>query len=376
MIEPNLKMIPWVAPKSLSCSSKIVIAYHSADNDGVFSATLVNYFCHKLSKITPVFVPLNYQPNWVNILADNTDDDTILFLVDISIKVEDVDTFINKVKYKEFIWIDHHDSSIDAVKTNDVLNNTYGWRSKEMSAAALTYDFFLPNMNNDNDYTQSLQSIHLRRLAELISDHDIFEHKLSNSISFFRGTRAHEGSHYPSSAFWERICNPSCSLLENVIAEGDVVTNFINNQTSHYEKNNIIKCTLHIIRPFMDELEFNFAIIYAPQADSFSFGKYYDECDFVMKCERTKFANGRFKYTLYKRDEVEKFNCQKFCEAFANGGGHKNSAGFTLPIDITDCKNCTVTKTMININSIELINNGEVTYDIRVYDQNSKLDIT
>ena len=336
----------WWDTKNLTDEDNVVIAYHSADNDGVLSATYCNEFIKLSEHHVPLTIGLNYQPDWIERLSMLTNEKTILFIVDLSIKTSEADEFISKVKYKNLIWIDHHASSMETIQNNNALANTYGVRSITCSAAMLVFEFIhhlIFEWEKTDDFNHILWKArdgiifdHVsmsHTICELVSDHDTFAHVMHDSLNFFRGMQCHEDSLIPSSDLWMSLIEPDCydDTMQNIINEGEIITKFLETQAVTYVKNNIIKCIINI-----SNNTFRGALLYAPQGDSFSFGRYYHGSNFVIKVEITNSIKCKYKYSVYSSNP-EKFDAEVFCSAFG-GGGHRRAAGFSTEEDIfADC---------------------------------------
>lgn len=154
---------------------KTVCIYHSIDLDGWMSAAIVkhwhmNYLHSIVNKIEKVntldFIGYNYgQP-----IPDLSEYDKVI-MCDISfsnkggVAQEMIDLFgMNTLTDKRFIWIDHHDSSINLYYKNTIDYFIHGSLNVHYAACELTWMYFFPDEP-------------IPEIVRLLGRYDCFGHK-------------------------------------------------------------------------------------------------------------------------------------------------------------------------------------------------------
>jgi len=123
-------------------NQKVICIYHHVDFDGICSAKIVQEAYPNQEVVT---VPWNYGDlNPTSMLQSAITKEEVcplIIMVDVCLPIEDVKTLLSHVGYENFIWIDHHTTSIH--KMNDERINLRGLQVIGGEAACvLAYKYF------------------------------------------------------------------------------------------------------------------------------------------------------------------------------------------------------------------------------------------
>jgi nanoRNase/pAp phosphatase (c-di-AMP/oligoRNAs hydrolase) len=265
------------------------ICYHDTDPDGFSAAATL---LHKYPDME--FIPYNHE---TRIEPKTVKDYDEVYIVDTSGSQEFMD-YLQKHN-KEFIWIDHHESSIKA------LPKYKGIQSTEHSAAYLTWQYCFPE-----------KEVH--PIIKHVSDFDLwtFADKNTKSFMLYLDTILEEGK--------------EIEIIEQLLYEqdmnkhyhsGDHLLLFLEKQIQHDIKNNA-KGTFQNI----------------PCRYFFQAGKYrsrfaqkafdtYKDMKLIIMIGIVEINNKpAFKYSL--RSTTNDIDCSQICAQFPGGGGHTRAAGF------------------------------------------------
>lgn len=231
-----------------------------------------------------------------------------VYIVDYSFKEDDQELLreINKIS-GEFIWIDHHDSSIALTEKYPEFDEIFGIRSKKHSGAALTFMYFFNEpFERIPDYLQ------------LVSDYDTWKFSDIRTNDFKNGMDiiSHDALDSVWIDFYKEWEGQTNYVLDRLLVQGETVSKYIAlNNAEHlkgfaYESvinydGNDIKC-----------------LVINRRSNSKIFGEKYDEYPLVM----VWVFNGEwYQYSIYSSDPT--IDCSKIAESYG-GGGHKGAAGF------------------------------------------------
>jgi oligoribonuclease NrnB/cAMP/cGMP phosphodiesterase (DHH superfamily) len=267
--------------------TKYICYYHGVDLDGKCSAAIVNYFLGSYRNVETIPIDYGYKINW-----DQIDENTEVIMVDVSLSRDDM--IIMKNTAKKFIWIDHHITKIEELKSFDF----NGLRREGTAACMLTWEYFI-----DLNCPESVQ---------LLGDYDVW--KLSTKVLAFQyGMRQYDC--VPKDVdFW-------CEIFENL----NTVKRITDEGYSIYKYTTTSNKKEILSGGFITNFR-NYKMLAANKShcSSLFFEDHpkKDEVDILMA-----FAwNGKSwkisMYTLKKDIDVSKI-CYEF-----GGGGHKQAAGF------------------------------------------------
>lgn len=283
--------------------------YHEADLDGVMSAAIVKRYSKEKGESIDL-IPYNYGKE----IPDVNKYDKV-FVVDVSFGERTVNLFWEwEDDDINVVWIDHHKSAINSAGNH--ANSIKGKRRVGTAACELAWEYFFDD--RPTPYIVKMLS------AYDVWDHDHFE--WSDVVAFQYGMRGHVGLD-PEVALdlLERFDDDKTNenkFVEIMIENGEVLIEYI------YEKN---KSEVEMFS-FEAEIAGHKAIcMNTTEFNSATFESIYDPNihDLMMPfC-----WNGRFfRCSLYTTKED--LDCSAVARsASPGGGGHKQAAGFQLPME-------------------------------------------
>ena len=164
------------------------IIVHHTDLDGICAAAVV-YNSGKINTETSAFVPYYYNDDNITVIHANGDSikanmkEVVNYAISSAIKIIIVDISIESLNsplaeifksgYKNFVWCDHHLSSVDFIKIYNEYANTKaefdGIVDINYCGAALTYMHFF----NTNKFPH---------IIKLVNDHDLWRHEMGGQF--------------------------------------------------------------------------------------------------------------------------------------------------------------------------------------------------
>lgn len=274
-----------------------MIIYHHNDTDGRSSAAIVG-FTHSTEKC--VMVEVDYvKPFPLQIIKPGEE----VFIVDYSFtnKTKDTLTKILEISNGNVTWIDHHQSSITFINTNEGKELLQKCKdtciSNEGSGAYLCWKKFIP-------------CTEVSYPVKLISDHDTWSKKYSDSDIYELGLQAMHISPYNYDE-WKKILVDKENMYD-IMNKGIIIQGCLDSDYEDYRNSYSFEAVLKGL---------NVKVInrFAPSAIH-GFDIYnYDAV--VVFC----FNGEKYKYSIFTdKDDVR---CDKIAESFG-GGGHQKAAGF------------------------------------------------
>lgn len=276
--------------------------YHT-DNDGFCAGSLVAIY-HQIFKPDvdfkeSDFIKYNYDGD---ISFDRLTKGETVYFVDLSFKVSEYEIVKRLMTDYDFVWLDHHSSSMDLLKAHPELDEIKGIRSTEVSGAYLTYM-----------YLWDIRTLgEVPYYVKLVSDYDTWTFDYGDqSTYFYLGTNT-EDNFTCFSKLWTDLFYDAEKVLK-IIEKGKVIKNFVDVENARYLK----------AYGYESEIDGHKCYVVNKSSNSWIFGDKYYEYPLVVVWT---YDGKKYKYTLYSSDP--NVNCQKIAEKFG-GGGHKGAAGFT-----------------------------------------------
>lgn len=283
--------------------------YHEADLDGVMSAAIVKRYSKEKGESIDL-IPYNYGKE----IPDVNKYDKV-FVVDVSFGKRTMFLFMEwREKGIDVVWIDHHKSAIDEAGLDASIIK--GKRRVGAAACELTWEYLFDD-------------IRAPMIVQLLGAYDVWDHdrfEWSDTLAFQYGMRGHVGLN-PKVALdlLERLYDDKTNenkFVEIMIENGKIIIEYI------YEKN---KGEIGMFS-FVAEIAGHKAVcMNTTEFNSTTFESIYDPNihDMMMPfC-----WNGRFfRCSLYttKKD----LDCSAVARSVSpGGGGHKQAAGFQLPVE-------------------------------------------
>ncbi len=217
-----------------------------------------------------------------------------VIIVDFSFKRSDIEAMA--LKARSLLILDHHKSA-----QVELSGLPYAIFDMERSGASLAWDWFHPGTPRP-------------RLIELIEDGDLWLHKLAGTREF----QLRLGIEPMDFAIWDRVAAMPDHELERFIAEGQILRRAFDNDVAIL-------------------LEDRYAITLAGKTGLAvnAIGKYGSELGHQLATLSGSFGmtwyqlNGVLKISLRSNDDYDVANLA----GQFGGGGHRNAASFTLPIN-------------------------------------------
>lgn len=283
--------------------TKRVVVFHHDDNDGCCAAWVVkHYFDLVQENVEVITVPVQYSQNPpVNMLTE----DTILYIVDFSYK-RDVLLGLQKM-VKEIHVFDHH-----ATAEAELSDLPFAKFSKNKAGAGMTWDILFNK--EPAPY-----------MVQLVDDYDLWKFTLKDTEAFHAISTLHNTR---SMEFWYNLfLYPN--VLQETLAKGHEKLYFENIEIDDIVNSDKIK-----FGKFTSPGKEYKVAIYQTTHNLSKIGnrllKKHPEIDFTI-CWFIVPKDGKIVFSL-RCDDTRDLDLGKDIAKELGGGGHKNAAGFTLPI--------------------------------------------
>jgi oligoribonuclease NrnB/cAMP/cGMP phosphodiesterase (DHH superfamily) len=281
--------------------TRTVCFYHGSDLDGKASASIC------LRKYPGSYLrPINYgfkSFDWKDI-----DENTRVIVVDFCFEPW---TMMEKMikKAKDFIWIDHHQTSLDEHNTHHKSSPIKGNRTIGTAACVLTWKHFFPEEP-------------LPEGIRLLGEYDVWRLEDPRVMSFQCGMKSI--SHEPGSDIWGALFGPDCissDRIQNLIHDGEGILRYQRIQNSLYVRMLSFVTNLIVGEQSYRAIACNAALNNSQLFDSIWDGEKYD---LMLSFHRR--SDAQWSVSLYtKHDDVD---VGAIAKTFS-GGGHQKASGFT-----------------------------------------------
>ena len=185
---------------------------HKHCADGVAAAAVVDYWYRKIEKACSLddieHIPILYNETFP---IDDIKKDEVVFIVDFSLQVEDMEALLEKTS--KVRWIDHHKSAIEKYdKHPELTKKIKGIRSNDRSGAYLAWEFLAEGRP-------------VPKALEYVSDHDLWTHALEHSDHFRLGMLLYSAGDPTNALFWDPLFNTEGGEieLEQCITAGQIL---------------------------------------------------------------------------------------------------------------------------------------------------------
>lgn len=275
---------------------RVTVITHN-DNDGVFCGGIV-----KLAYPDAQIINTNYGRT---VKFSQLEPGQLLFITDYCFPIETMKDLEDKYK---LVWIDHH-PVIDEYA--ELGFNPKGIRSKEHSAAYLTWQYLFPN-----------EPVPIS--VKYVSDYDIWAHEYPESLLFFYGIGTIDlylNNNKGMDIFNKLIYN--IAYVESILAVGKSVHNYV---TMHNE----ILCKDSVFETSLDG--HSALVCNIKNVNSMLFDSIDKKTDILILF--SYFSNiDQYRVSLFSRDGIP---VNEIAKKYG-GGGHPGAAGFSckqLPFKI------------------------------------------
>jgi len=287
----------------------MICFFHSSDLDGHCSGAIVRHACRKLNMPTQMY-GVNYGRDKFVEKTIEESGARLVYMVDFCL--EPFDRMLELQKKVDLVWIDHHQTSIDALKQY----NFKGIQQVGTGACALTWDYFYG--------VCSIRPWSVQRLAE----HDVGDHTHHHTLPLQYGIRNYNTTPDDDAtiSLWKNILESDADTIKKILYEGKLIHQYemqkrqrICNAYSFYTKLNgysAVCCNIGL-------------------ADSSVFdGIDPDTFDIMIAFCRLPLPRKKWNVSMYSKSGG--VNVGAIALSYG-GGGHENAAGFqceTLPFEI------------------------------------------
>lgn len=282
---------------------KRVVVFHHDDNDGCCAAWVVKHYYDVTEQNAQVItVPVQYGKE---IPFQHLTSETILYIVDFSYKREALLTI--KKMVKEIHVFDHHATAKAELEDLD-----FAKFSDTKAGAGMTWDILF------NNQTPSF-------IVSLVDDYDLWKFTLKDTEAFHAISSLHNTR---SMEFWDQLHN-SHDHLQKLLNQGHEKLYFENIEIDDIVNSDKIK-----FGKFTSPGKEYKVAIYQTTHNLSKIGnrllKKHPEIDFTI-CWFIVPKDGKIVFSL-RCDDTRELDVGKTIANELGGGGHKNAAGFTLPI--------------------------------------------
>ena len=304
---------------------KTACIYHSIDLDGWMSAAIVKHWSILNAPMYIDFIGYNYGKP----IPDLSEYDKVI-MCDISFSKEEMLKLV-KEKQSNFIWIDHHQRTIDETLQYIFDNNTSepsGYRTKGQLEAAceLTWKYFFLNEE-------------MPEIVRLLGRYDCFGHKGTDEeqqvLEFQYGARDLISDYEDAYNFLiDEIKNKSVNL--GIGLRGEHIYSYLCTEAMQTYKNGFEVLFLVNIQHSKETAivgfeKLRYICINKERFNPINFGiDYHKEGYDGAACFHYDAPFNQWKFSLY--NDNGKVDCSLIAQQFG-GGGHKGAAGFVLDFD-------------------------------------------
>lgn len=279
--------------------------FYHYDLDGKCAGSIV-------AKYEDNYDPSNYfMVDYVQkIPVENISNNEKVYFVDYSFTENTKNVLYELIDKKcDIVWIDHHTSSINLVKSNPELENINGIRLEGISGAALTYMYLYDKKFDELPY-----------YVKLVSDYDCWKYDFEPDTTMFK-LGMDSINHDALENIWKffdyesnhKLEYPVERYLNDIINRGRTIKEYIEYDNIMYRDSYGYESSISGYRCFVVNKKTN----------SWIFGELYEKYPLVAVWV---FNGEKYQYSLYS--SKEDVDCSKIAESYG-GGGHKGAAGFT-----------------------------------------------
>lgn len=279
--------------------------FHHNDLDGESSAAVVAKFTGDTDPDD--YIAYNYEAEFPQ---DRIEPNEQVYIVDLSFSEGTLPTLQSIMKKTDQLtWIDHHASSIELIQNHPELNDIFGTRNSNNSAAVLCWQY----MSESPDYDQVPTAL------KLVSSYDTWKHDTPMDREFKFGCETIDWTCL--SNLWTTLLNvadtnTATDLIELLINKGIVIKEWTQSYYEDYRKRN-----LYFKKMIINGKEYSVPFLNHDR-DSDAFGPLFDA---YPMCVAWIFDGTYYRYSFYSNDKSE-INCKEFAEKHG-GGGHVHAAG-------------------------------------------------
>ena len=295
--------IPYMKMKE-EIEKKNLIIYHRVDFDGIFSGIIIRYFLGNEGKIE--MLGWNYNDPIPDLLGY----DGTIWLVDLSLP-ENVMLDL-KNHNKELVWIDHHETAINA-SINLGYSDITGLRRNGTAAAELCWEYM---SGGNRDVPQIIQ---------YISAYDVWDHvrfdwdsevlPIQSALRLYYGVKID-----PIYKDFDNLLN-NPATMEELLKAGRIISAYNSKRWETAVKSFSFPITV-------GTSGLKALCMLTSEFSSMPFASKADEYDLFCSVN-TRNGGDSYSVSLYSSDksDIGEFSCGQFMKENYSGGGHKGAAG-------------------------------------------------
>lgn len=218
---------------------KLFCIYHHVDFDGICSAKIVEE-AHLDYEFIPI--PWNYgEPSPLPSLLDSIKKESqtpLIVIVDVCLPIEEVEILLSYVGKSNFIWIDHHKTSIEKMQDAG-LGQVLGARILEEAACVIAYKYFNSSKGEDGNLIFPL----IPMGVQLIGCMDIWDQSgkhydwESQILLFYSGL---EGTCNNIKNFPSIVELNNKDFIEETIGKGNIITKYLNSKRKNFSDKSFV----------------------------------------------------------------------------------------------------------------------------------------
>lgn len=285
------------------------IVYHLSDLDGKCCAALAHKFFPNAG-----LIPHNYHMDFP---WDQIERGEAVWMLDISLPMEDMSRLQTLCWPDKLTWIDHHKSAM--LDAEDALFDAFGLRRTDAAGCELLWEYVMG------------ANAEIPIGVRLLGRYDIWDHKDQRVLPFQYGVRGVKEAQNPLDPWWlnlfstEKLC---LDYIEQIRKTGVSILNYVEAQNELLSESTAFESVLTV-----GDKSYRALVMNRPLANSQMFTSWDPtQHDIMLAFHRT--TNKCWSVSLYTT-KTKEIDCGAICKNFG-GGGHPGAAGFhctTLPFD-------------------------------------------
>lgn len=262
-----------------------------ADWDGKCAGAIVSHFVPNCE-----LYPINYGYSipWNKIKKADK-----VFMVDFGLQPFTEMLKLREMKGKNFIWIDHHKTAIEAAEKSG--QKFEGVREIGMSGCELTWDYF------------SDEQIPL--LVRLLGRYDVWDMSYSKDLTAVQCGFSHINPDVDNTGFWDRVFINDKSLIDEILTVGGIISKYKDITNTAY-------CNSHAFDLEWEGLRFLAANALNTNSQLFDSRFNHIDYDAVLTFGYT---NGQYSFSMYT--DKPGIDVSVVAKKYG-GGGHAGACGF------------------------------------------------
>ena len=289
-----------------------MIGLHHFDLDGRCSMAIIKYMYPGATC---------YEINYGDEIPWDQIKDNNVFIVDFSLELEDMKRVLKEAK--NLVWIDHHVSAINNLKS--ISDNISGIRDIEgtYSGCELTWKYMFPDDP-------------MPRVVKLLGRYDVHNYADPTVLPFQYAMRSKETNPKDNMNLWVNLFNNNDdrefeflqeeNLIDQIIEEGRPIEQYVENRNLEFVKNNAV--CVHLAG-------YKFLAVNTYLENSNALERVFEakKWDAMMVFYR---KSGGWSVSMYNGDKASAVDCSEVAKKYG-GGGHFDSAGFfceKLPFEV------------------------------------------